>query len=96
MYAKSGFTKFIYKDLRIIAIPKCDIFEKSFDFSTIEEIGMDRYDDICEFDEKICPINRRRLLDFYLETARFKLVSRSDLFLGLFLLNTGSGTMMET
>ena len=85
MYAKSGFTKFIYKDLRIIAIPKCDIFEKSFDFSTIEEIGMDRYDDICEFDEKISPINRRRLLDFYLKTARFKLVSRSDLFLGLIL-----------
>ena len=85
MYAKSGFTKFIYKDLRIIAIPKSGIFEKSFDFSTIKEIGMDHYDDICEFDEKICPINRRRLLDFYLETARFKLVSRSGLFLGLIL-----------
>jgi len=81
MYAKSGFTKFIYKDLRIIAIPKCDIFEKNFDFSTIEEIKMESYDDICEFDEKICPINRRRLLDFYMETARFKLVSRSSLFL---------------
>ena len=95
MYAKSGFTNFIYKDLRIIAIPKCNIFEKSFDFSTIEEIGMDRYDDICEFDEKISPINRRRLLDFYLETARFRLVSRSDLFLVFILLNTCSGTMME-
>ena len=83
MYAKSGFTKFIYKDLRIIAIPKCDIFEKlqSFDFSTIEEIKMDCYDHICEFDEKICPINRRGLLDFYLETGRFKLVSRLDLLI---------------
>ena len=95
MYAKSGFTKFIYKDLRIIAIPKSDIFEKSFDFSTIEEIEMDRYDDICEFDEKICPINRRRLLDFYMETARFKLVSRSDIFLELILVNTCLGTRME-
>ena len=95
MYAKSGFTKFIYKDLRIIAIPKCDIELESFDFSTIEEIEMDRYDDICEFDEKICPINRRRLLDFYMETARFKLVSRSDIFLELILVNTCLETRME-
>ena len=85
MYAKSGFTKFIYKDLRIIAIPKRDIELESFDFSPIEEIEMDRYDDICEFDEKICPINRRRLLDFYMDTARFKLVSRSDIFRNSFL-----------
>ena len=88
MYAKSGFTKFIYKDLRIIAVPKCDIFEKSFDFSIIEEIEMNRYDDICEFDERICPINRRRLLDFYMETARFNLVSRSDTFQKLFFWNS--------
>ena len=78
MYAKSGFTKFIYQDLRIVAVPKCDIFEnlQNFDFSTVAEIGMDCYGDICEFDEKICPVNRRGILDFYLETARFKLISR--------------------
>ena len=77
MYAKSGFTKFIYQDLRVIALPKADIFEnQNFDFSEIAEIEMNCYDDICEFDRKICPINRQRILDFYLQTARFKLVSR--------------------
>ena len=78
MYAKSGFTKFIYQDLRIIAVPKADILRnlQSFDFSEIAEIEMNSYDDICEFDRKICPINRRGILDFYLNTARFKLVSR--------------------